>query len=219
MNLTEWRFLMSNFIVFEGICCSGKTTVCGMTSKNLSELGYQVIYNHGAFTDTKIGREFKNLTAKKDISITTLYYVIDLIINTQNVIIPHLSNPNAVVLQDRYIDSIVTYIKAFGDYRGYDYDINSIFDLLLQKKYLIIPTAKVFCIPPYEVITGRLKKGKSTIVHDYYKQHPRFLRMVYDEIEKQANSCKDSIKIDTISDMSITDGIENLLTLIRRELF
>ena len=65
----------NNFIVFEGICCSGKTTLCNNLSEKIKEMGYQPIYNHGAMTYTDIGREFKKLLGKKDMTITTLYFL------------------------------------------------------------------------------------------------------------------------------------------------
>jgi len=205
---------MDNFVVFEGICCSGKTTTCRTLGEKLTESGYQVVYNHGALTYTDLGREFKELTVEKDFPITTLYYFVDLLINTQKFITPHLSTPNTIVLQDRYYDSITTYIKAYGEYCRRDYDIYRIPDVLMEENCLIKPTAKIFCIPPYEIIIRRMEESKTTTVHDYYRQHPRFLRMVYDELEKKANDCVGSIIIDTSSDRSICNGIEKILTLI-----
>ena len=205
---------MGNLVVFEGICCSGKTTTCRALGEKLTELGYQLVYNHGALTYTELGREFKELTVEKDFPITTLYYFVDLLINTQKFITPHLSTPNAIVLQDRYYDSITTYIKAYGEYCGRDCDIYRIPDVLIQENYLIKPTVKIFCLPPYEIIIGRMEESKMTTVHDYYRQHPRFLKMVYDELEKKANDCVGSIIIDTSSDRSICNGIEKILTLI-----
>ena len=49
----------NNFIVFEGICCSGKTTLCNNLSEKIKEMGYQPIYNHGAMIYKDIGIEFK----------------------------------------------------------------------------------------------------------------------------------------------------------------
>lgn len=205
---------MRNFVVFEGICCSGKTTTCKMLGERLTEIGYQVVYNHGALTYTKLGREFKELTVEKDFPITTLFYFVDLLINTQKFITPHLSPPSAIVLQDRYYDSITTYIKAYGEYHNRDCDIYIIPEALIQENYLINPTAKIFCIPPYEVIKGRMEESRTTTVHDYYRQHPRFLKMVYDELEKKANECVGSIIIDTSSDRSISNGLEKILALV-----
>ena len=205
---------MDNFVVLEGICCSGKTTTSRTLGEKITELGFQVVYNHGALTYTELGREFKDITVEKDFPITTLYYFVDLLVNTQNFIKPHLSTPNTIVIQDRYYDAITTYIKAYGDYCGRDCEIYHIPDVLIQENYLIKPTVIIFCIPPFEVIIKRMKESKTTTVHDYYRQHPRFLKMVYDELEKKANDCSGSIIIDTSSERSICNGIEKFLTLI-----
>lgn len=52
---------MNNFIVFEGICCSGKTTTCKLLSERINELGYETVYNHGAMTYTDLGKKFKKI--------------------------------------------------------------------------------------------------------------------------------------------------------------
>ena len=71
---------MNNLIDFEGICCSGKTTLCEKLSEKINAVGYQSIYNHGAMTYTDIGMEFKQLLGKRDTTITTLYFFTDLIL-------------------------------------------------------------------------------------------------------------------------------------------
>lgn len=50
---------MNNFIVFEGICCSGKTTTCQKLSEKINELKLKPVYNHGAMTYTEIGKNSK----------------------------------------------------------------------------------------------------------------------------------------------------------------
>ena len=107
---------MNNFIVFEGICCSGKTTTCKLLIEKINELGFEAVYNHGAMTYTDLGKKFKENLGKKDMPITVSYFFTDLIINTKNIIRPYLANNNTIVLQDRYFDAITTYIKAYGDY-------------------------------------------------------------------------------------------------------
>jgi len=206
---------MNNFIVFEGICCSGKTTTCKMLSEKLNELGYESVYNHGAMTYTEIGREFKKLIENRDMPISALYFFTDLIINTQNVIKPHLTNPNTIVLQDRYYDAITTYINAYGEYSNNDYNVYRIPDVLVQNNFLVKPTLKVFCIPPFKIIKERMEKSKTSTVHDFYKKHPKFFEKVYDELEKKAKEYGNSIIIDTSSEVSVSNGIEKILEFIK----
>lgn len=206
---------MNNFIVFEGICCSGKTTLCNKLSEKIREINYKPIYNHGAMTYTDLGREFKQLLGKKDMTITTLYFFTDLIINTKNVIRPYVAKPDTIVLQDRYYDAITTYINAYGEYYNKDYNIYRISDALVENDVLLKPSLNVFCIPPYEIIIERMEKSKNSPVHDLYREHPKFLRLVYDELERKANECSNSIIIDTSSESSTNDGIERILNFIK----
>ena len=56
---------MNNFIVFEGICCSGKTTTCKLLIEKINELGFEAVYNHGAMTYTDLGKKFKENLGKR----------------------------------------------------------------------------------------------------------------------------------------------------------
>jgi len=205
---------MNNFIVFEGICCSGKTTTCKKLEERLTELGYQSFYNHGAMTYTEVGREFKKLIETRDMPISVLYFFTDLIINTQNIIKPQISTPNTIVLQDRYYDAITTYIKAYGEYSNNDYNVYRVPEVLVQNNLLVKPALKVFCIPPFETIKERMEQSKTSPVHEFYKKHPEFFKKVYDELENKDKEYVDAIIIDTSLDESVNNGIERILTFI-----
>ena len=208
---------MNNFIVFEGICCSGKTTTCQKLSEKINELKLKPVYNHGAMTYTEIGKKFKKILGVKDNPITVSYFLTDLIINTQEVIKPLLEDSNTIVLQDRYYDAITTYINAYGKYSNSDYNIYDIPNALMQKDLLVKPSIEVFCIPPFEIIKERMKKSKDSPVHDYYRKNPKFLRIVYDELENKAKEYDNSIIIDTSSDISVNKGIEKILKYIQQD--
>ncbi len=208
---------MNNFIVFEGICCSGKTTTCKLLSEKIDGLGYKSVYNHGAMTYTDIGVNFKKVIESKDMPISVSYFFTDLIINTQNIIKPYLSDSNTIVIQDRYYDAITTYINAYGEYSNNNYNIYDISDALMQNGILVKPSLKVFCIPPFKVIIERMENSKASPVHEYYKKHPEFFKMVYDELEKKAKESEDTIIIDTSSDDSLQKGIDRILTSIKNQ--
>ena len=208
---------MNNFIVFEGICCSGKTTTCQKLSEKINELKLKPVYNHGAMTYTEIGKKFKKILGVKDNPITVSYFLTDLIINTQEVIKPLLEDSNTIVLQDRYYDAITTYINAYGKYSNSDYNIYDIPNALMQKDLLVKPSMEVFCIPPFEIIKERMEKSKDSPVHDYYRKNPKFLRIVYDELENKAKEYDNSIIIDTSSDISVNKGIEKILKYIQQD--
>lgn len=165
---------MNNFIVFEGICCSGKTTTTKLLSERIKELGYETVYNHGAMTYTDLGKKFKQNLGKKDMPITVSYFFTDLIINTKNIIKPYLAKKNTIVLQDRYFDAITTYIKAYGDYIKTDYNIYDIPKAFVENDILIEPSLSVFCIPPFEIIKERMAQSKESPVHDFYRDNPEF---------------------------------------------
>ena len=208
---------MNNFIVFEGICCSGKTTTCQKLSEKINELKLKPVYNHGAMTYTEIGKKFKKILGVKDNPITVSYFLTDLIINTQEVIKPLLEDSNTIVLQDRYYDAITTYINAYGKYSNSDYNIYDIPNALMQKDLLVKPSIEGFCIPPFEIIKERMEKSKDSPVHDYYRKNPKFLRIVYDELENKAKEYDNSIIIDTSSDISVNKGIEKILKYIQQD--
>ena len=203
--------------MFEGICCSGKTTTCQKLSEKINELKLKPVYNHGAMTYTEIGKKFKKILGVKDNPITVSYFLTDLIINTQEVIKPLLEDSNTIVLQDRYYDAITTYINAYGKYSNSDYNIYDIPNALMQKDLLVKPSIEVFCIPPFEIIKERMEKSKDSPVHDYYRKNPKFLRIVYDELENKAKEYDNSIIIDTSSDISVNKGIEKILKYIQQD--
>ena len=192
---------MNNFIVFEGICCSGKTTTTKLLSERIKELGYETVYNHGAMTYTDLGKKFKQNLGKKDMPITVSYFFTDLIINTKNIIKPYLAKKNTIVLQDRYFDAITTYPKAF-----------------VENDILIEPSLSVFCIPPFEVIKERMAQSKESPVHDFYRDNPEFFKIVYNELVNKANELEDNIIIDTSSDLSVEQGIDKILEFIKNKI-
>ena len=175
------------------------------------------VYNHGAMTYTEIGKKFKKILGVKDNPITVSYFLTDLIINTQEVIKPLLEDSNTIVLQDRYYDAITTYINAYGKYSNSDYNIYDIPNALMQKDLLVKPSIEVFCIPPFEIIKERMEKSKDSPVHDYYRKNPKFLKIVYDELENKAKEYDNSIIIDTSSDISVNKGIEKILKYIQQD--
>ena len=209
---------MNNFIVFEGICCSGKRTTTKLLSERIKELGYETVYNHGAMTYTDLGKKFKQNLGKKDMPITVSYFFTDLIINTKNIIKPYLAKKNTIVLQDRYFDAITTYIKAYGDYIKTDYNIYDIPKAFVENDILIEPSLSVFCIPPFEIIKERMAQSKESPVHDFYRDNPEFFKIVYNELVNKANELEDNIIIDTSSDLSVEQGIDKILEFIKNKI-
>lgn len=147
--------------------------------------------------------------------ITVSYFFTDLIINTQNVIKPYLVNKNRIVLQDRYYDAITTYIKAYGDYIHTDYNIYDIPEAFVENDILLKPALNVFCIPPFDTIQERMAQSKESPVHNFYRDNPEFLRIVYDVLVNRAKDSEENIIIDTSSNISVEQGINKILDFIK----
>ena len=114
------------------------------------------------------------------------------------------------MLQDRYFDSITTYANAYGTYFGEDCNIYRIPDVLFKAKIAMNAQLRVFCMPPYDVIKLRMTNSKDSKVHSFYRNHPDFLQIAYNELLYVAKNTEDGIIVDT----SNNDSIENALSTI-----
>lgn len=204
---------MSAFLVIEGICCSGKSTFCNILKNELNKNGMNVFYNHGAFTYTDTGRELKQLSENMDCPIGTSFYISDLIINTKTIIKPLIKNNN-IIIQDRYYDSIATYITAYGKHINKNYNIDRIIDKLKENDFLMTPIIVVYCIPPFETVIRRLQNSKNSLVHDFYKNNLDFFRLVYDENVIRCKDTKNTLIVDTSSNKNINDSINKIIKII-----
>lgn len=198
--------MKNNFLVIDGMCCSGKSTLCNRLKFELEKEGFVCKYNHGALTYTPIGEKFKHIIQQgMEMPISTIYYLVDLIIDTKVKIEKDLYD--TLVLQDRYIDSISTFIKSYGTFVGKSYDIYEPMELLIKNRILLKPDVHIFCIPQFDIIRRRIANSKKTWLHDMYRNSETFCRVVYDEIVAKAQDTKDAIIIDTDSDYEITQKI------------
>ena len=79
---------------------------------------------------------------------------------------------------------------------------------------MLEPAVKIYCIPPYDIILERMKKSKNTQVHEYYREHPDFNYMVYQELQKVAMNDKEAIIIDSSDELSIQKGMEKMSEIL-----
>lgn len=185
-------------VVFEGVCCSGKTTLCKMVVEELQKRGVDVIYNHGAFTKTERGKKLRSESIGTPMELTTVSYIADLIADTKEFIVSAL-DAGKIVIQDRYFDAITTYIAAYEKTQNRRCDIYDAADVLTECGILLIPDKRIFCTPPLETVVKRMKISKASEVHDLYRNKPELLKMVYEELNYISETYLGAITIGTIS--------------------
>ncbi|MBA4601990.1 hypothetical protein [Thermoactinomyces mirandus] len=201
---------MGKLIVLEGICGSGKTTLSNKIISELKNKGIPCIYNHGAFTYSKIGRSFKEIASNYPILKRTIYYISDLLQDYYNVIKPYLEN-DFIILQDRYIDSIWVYNECLGIIDGQDYSIKEVFDHFLSLNVLPPPDSIIFCYCPTWEIFKRLMAKPNSNIHSMYLNQPELISMMQIKYDEALSERQGLIKIDTSKNYDVTSIINQIL--------
>lgn len=175
------------FIVLEGICGAGKSTAAEQLEKLMNNRGLKTVYNHGACTYTDTGQSFKAMVRAYPDLFATSYYVADLVQNTVRQIIPWLE-AGYTVIQDRYVDSITSYIRAFHGGEQISLDIKPVIDLYTEMGLLINPDLNILCHAPSDVILSRLESSDaSEIQRRTYSANPLMIEIVQRELMKLAD--------------------------------
>jgi thymidylate kinase len=204
---------LDNFIVIEGMCQSGKTTLARRLVDELSQQEHTVFYNHGALTYTTVGRAFTEVIDEMSIALSTSYYLADLVQDSTRNLLPKLQ-ANQVVIQDRYAKSIITYRRAFSQLTGDYLEIQPVVDLYLELELLIQPKLELFCLPPLDVIRGRMEKARETTVHRFYLDNPDFLELVYNQNRQSAVTSEHAICVDTTNPLNVDRAIDKVKALV-----
>lgn len=183
-------------IVIEGLSGVGKSTTANIIMSQLDKLNISYIYNHGACSSSEFGRDLKKYMKKNSIDYKRAYevapyFVADLLQNTINVIKPKLEE-GIYVVQDRYIDSVISYYRFIGRALNKKIDLKPIFDLYLNLDLFLTPDINILCIADQKVILERLKvrqaEGKASSVHQQYITDPTLIDYHQDEFIKLHNS-------------------------------
>ncbi len=104
-----------SLIVFEGLDCTGKTSLAKRVVEELNNQGITAIYNKGITDHSSKGRRK-----------TTNDFLVELLRNEAEIVRPNLDAPNTAVVQDRNYLSIVSYCAAKTGAREYEW-IDSFF--------------------------------------------------------------------------------------------
>jgi thymidylate kinase len=165
-------------IVLEGSCGTGKSTLAHNLLAFFESQGVKAIYNHGSLSLTKVGRDYKIVTQSYPELFLTSYYVADLVQLTLRFIKPWL-NDGYVVIQDRYSDSIISYVKVLAQMNGVEVDIKKVIDLYTELGLLEFPDCVVWCRASKDVILKRL--NSNDVAHYKYLENPKLIQFVQNE--------------------------------------
>ena len=199
----------SRFIVFEGVCKAGKSTL----GKELSQR-IKSVYNKGVFSKTALGVSLKQ-EANLGSNLCDILYLTDLIIDTKATINPILKQGSNII-QDRYFYSVSAFSRAISKRNGDIYDVDTVIDKLRDCGTLITPKVLFYFFAEESELIKRMKTEPSEI-HNLYVNNPIFLRDVLEEYEKVlVNEQKRGVKvfrIDTtnVSKIDILNELEQKL--------
>lgn len=203
---------MMNFIVIEGICGVGKTTISNKLANLLNGK-----YGKASPSNLHLGKSIKS-SYQFDINLSDALYVADLIIYTQEFIKPELQKGN-LIIQDKYSDSIVAYSNACCQLTGEDkYSISDQIRLLEQHKILLKPQVYFYLFSDKNMIIDRLRSSQ-TPIHRFYLENPKMIDFVFKEFEKILEERKkqgvEIFKIDT-NNMNVDETICLIKKIILR---
>jgi len=154
----------SMFIVFEGIDGTGKTTMAKYVVDSLKKEQYDVVFLQEP-SDSKWGRELKEISNKKNIEITPeeeLYiFVQDRKEDVKKNILPALER-NRIIIMDRYYYSSCAYQGAKGlDFKKIKED---------NEKFAPLPDMVFLLDCPVEVALQRIRSNRDNNFTNFEKK-------------------------------------------------
>ena len=168
-------------LVVEGICGSGKSTTANRIVSLLQEKGYKSVYNHGACTYSEEGQQFKKIIRGYPEFLSTNFYIADIVQDTIRTLKPYLED-GYIVVQDRYFDSINSYVSAIGKINGFEVNINPIIESFITLGLLIKPDLTIWCRANCDEILRRLSSSDDfEIQHQKYVQDPSLVSALEQE--------------------------------------
>ena len=193
---------MKQFITFEGIDGSGKSTISKLVYNKLKSKGYNVILTYEP-TDKKIGKYVQNcIKTNADPFITAFTFIADRLLHCEQ--IKKWLDEEKIVLCDRYAESTYAYQGAQLE----DQVHNPIKWLKELSKPILIPDRTfLFVISPKESLTriqNRVELIPFERVSFLEKVHTNYLKLSKEKRFKKLDATK---KIDELVDICYKDII------------
>lgn len=163
---------MLNFIVFEGICGTGKTTAATELCKKSN-----FTYSKGGLITPALVK----LSNALDYNFSDALYISDLIFKTNQ--LRKLKSAKTVI-QDKYGDSIIAFSNACCKIIGDNgYTINNQVKYLTENNILLKPNLYFYFYADKKIIIDRIKQTNSK-VHSFYLKNDHMIDIVLDEFSK-----------------------------------
>jgi thymidylate kinase len=177
---------LGKLIVFEGVCGTGKTAIAKELVNHLNEQGYRSVYNHGAFTKDSTGHFLRQNALNSPDVFSSNFYLANLIQNTLVRVKPLLSQ-GYVVIQDRYVDSIRTYVNALSLTTSTHLPIESVIRLYQILDLLVVPSFTFITTAMDKTIVERLQEKDFSKVHNKFHEDRNFYHVLKAEFMKLTN--------------------------------
>lgn len=162
--------MKGKLIVFEGMDCTGKSSLTKLVYDSLEFKGHDVILTTQSSKDTSLKGKIREIVLNNELdSLTQLYlFLADRSNHIQEVIKPALDSGKTVIC-DRYFYSTLVYQVLYPNL--FKMDSDGLFDLF-QKWYNlnletclnILPDLIIFCNAPIKNIQDRLKLREKDVI-------------------------------------------------------
>lgn len=163
------------FIIFEGIDCSGKTTLVEAIKKHFKNLFFFTKEPYGTDLKDEIKIIMQKSIAKNDDMSTMLAFALERSYHIKNYILPHLDNGKSVISDRFFLSTLV--------YQGI-----TIPKSVLQQVYDIIKQGIVidkifFCkISPDKALARMSARKDNNFLDEYYYQRMKDIAISYQEL-------------------------------------